>query len=192
MPMTHAEWLDEVTKRIAISEGCELRRYYDTNGIPTIGIGFNLNRSDAYGALQTVGVADPAPVLAGTATITQAQADALFHYAFAPIEFEARQSLINGTYDALSDARRFVICDLVYNLGEEGWGEFQTSRDLIASAQMAKTLGSVDAHAKFVLAAAHLRFTEWYTEVGDRAKRDCAMLQQGVWCSPTGDGSDIV
>lgn len=189
--MTHAEWLDEVTKRIAISEGCKLRRYYDTNGIPTIGIGFNLNRADAHGALESVGVTNPDSVLAGTAAITQAQADSLFAYAFAPIEFEARQSLINGTFDALSDARRFVICDLVYNLGQEGWREFTTSRDLIASAQMAKTVNAPDAHAKFVLAAAHLRFTDWYTEVGDRAKRDCAMLQQGVWCDPNGDGSDI-
>lgn len=190
--MTHEEWLAEVTRRIAISEGCRLTRYYDTQGVPTIGIGFNLDRSDAVSALTLVGVANPAGVMTGTASITQEQADALFRYSFAPIESEARQSLINGTYDALSDARRFVICDLVYNLGQPGWEQFSTSRDLIARAQIAKTAGLPDAHARFVLASAHLRFTTWYTQVGDRAKRDCAMLQMGVFCDPTGDGSDIL
>jgi hypothetical protein len=49
-----------------------------------------------------------------------------------------------------------------------------------------------DAHAKFVQAANHMRTLPWYRQTGDRSKRDCAMMQVGDWCNPSGNGSDIL
>ena len=49
-----------------------------------------------------------------------------------------------------------------------------------------------DAHALFAAAANDLRQSDWFVQVGWRAKRDCAMLEVGVWCNATGDGSDIL
>lgn len=168
--------------------------YPDTKGIPTIGIGFNLLRSDARVALQTAGVADGDvdDVLAKKKALTEEQVDKLFAYSFAPIVSDARSSLPSGIYDSMTDARRFVICDMVFNLGVNQWGGFTQTISMIAAAQSAKNRGASDAHDKFVALANHMRVLAWYAQVGDRAKRDCAMMQVGIWCDPKGDGSDIL
>lgn len=189
--MNTQEWLAETERRIAISEGTEHYAYRDTRGILTIGIGFNCERSDARSALAQCGVANIDGVLAGRVALTTGQVTMLFNYAFAPIVSDARASLPAGIFDALTDARRFVICDLVYNLGSEGWGEFANTRALIAQAQSAKNQGLQSAHSLFVEAAAHLEESDWFTQVGNRAKRDVAMLREGVWADPNGYGSDI-
>lgn len=189
--MNEQEWLDEVQRRIAISEGTEHRVYHDSKGILTIGVGFNCERGDAREALAKCGVSDIDAVLAGEVALTTGQINTLFAYSFAPIVSEARASLPSGVFDALSDARRFVVCDLVYNLGSAGWSEFVNTRALIAQAQEAKNESRASAHDLFVQAAAHLEESAWYEQVGYRAKRDVAMLREGVWCDPNGDGSDI-
>jgi GH24 family phage-related lysozyme (muramidase) len=187
--MTRAQFLAEVAKRIDDNEGDHTYRYLDSKGIPTIGIGFNLLRADADSALRSVG-SSLAAVNAG-ASLTEAQVQQLFAYSFSPIEAQARASLGPNIYDTLSDARRFVICDLVFNLGQDGWLEFAATRQLISTAQTGKNQGNLAAaHQCFELAAEHLEATPWYGQVGDRAKRDVAMLRSGLWVSPTGDGTD--
>ncbi len=190
----NAAWLGEVQRRIAISEGCEATRYYDTRGVPTIGIGYNLTRADAYSALLKAGVppTQVQGVINGDVALSQEQIDALFAYSFAPIVSEARASLPTGIFDALTDARRFVICDLVYNMGSGRWLQFVRTRAAIADAQRAKEANAPDAHEAFVTAANDLRQSDWFTQVGWRAKRDCAMMEVGIYCDPTGDGSDIL
>lgn len=192
--MNGVEWETEVEKRLSINEGRRSTMYYDTKGIPTIGIGFNLQRSDAKAALAAAGVPDTEidDVMAGKAPLTDDQIDRLFAYSFAPIISDARGSLPTGIYDSMTDARRFVICDLVFNLGSQQWGGFTQTIGMIADAQQAKNQGASDAHVKFVALATHMRVLAWYTQVGDRAKRDCAMMQEGIWCNPTRDGSDIL
>lgn len=185
-------WNAQVRRRIAISEGERTTMYHDSRGIPTIGIGFNLLRADARDALAKVGVTDIAGVLNGDVALSQNQVNELFDYSFAPIVTDARNSLVDGVFDALSDARRFVICDLVFNMGFAGWGQFVNTRAAIVTAQKAKGANSPDAHALFVAAANDLRQSDWFSQVGDRAKRDCAMMQVGIWCDATGDGSDIL
>jgi len=188
--MTRQEWLAEVERRLRINEGCRLTRYLDSLGIPTIGIGFNLQRSDAVHALTSCGVANPQSVILGYDSITQDQADALFLYAFAPIESSARVSLNPGIFDALSDARRFVVCDLEFNLGQRGWLGFPSTRALINEAQAAKNAGqSAQASALFGLAADHLRVSAWDSQVGNRARRDEAMLRSSNWVNADGNGT---
>jgi GH24 family phage-related lysozyme (muramidase) len=191
--MTREQWLAEVEHRIRINEGCCATAYRDSVNVLTIGIGFNLERGDAHSALATCGVpAGNVPnVLNGTLPLSDAQINALFLYSFAPIESEARASLDDGIYDALTDARRFVLCDLVFNLGSGGWSEFVNTRALIAQAQRAKAAGAADAHDLFIQASSNLALSAWYQQVGNRARRDVAMLREGVWCIATGDGSDI-
>jgi len=183
-------FIDEVRRRIGDDEGDDLKAYRDSLGIETIGVGFNLTRSDARDALAKCGVTDVDGVMNGTTALTPAQDAALFEYSFAPIESEARASLATGIYDSMTDARRFTICDLVYNLGNAGWNDFTNTRALLNEAQAAKNAGQASAHALFVLAAEHLEESDWYNQVGLRAKRNVAMIRSGVWVSPTGDGSD--
>lgn len=195
--MTYPEWIAEVTRRIAISEDSRSTMYIDTTGNPTIGIGFNLNRADARTALEGAGVPPSSvdAVIAGTQSITQPEIDALFRYSLAPIESDARASLAAGIYDDLDDARRFVICDLVYNMGAgaDGWGGFDETHAIINQAQAAKNAGNADqASELFGEAADHLEASAWYAQVGNRAGRDVAMMRTSQWCDPEGDGSDVL
>lgn len=191
MSMTDAEWQAEVFRRIGISEGCRSQVYLDTQGIPTVGIGFNLERPDAREIITKIG-ADYDAVCNGAA-LSQDQIRALFDLSFAPILSEARASLASGVYDFLSDARRFVICDLVFNLGPDGWLSFVTTRALINQAQQAKDReDTVAAHVLFRQAANHLLQSAYARQVGNRAKRNAAMLASSVWADAEGDGSDVL
>lgn len=189
--MNFQEWEAEVQRRIGINEGYSSTVYMDSASPPnpTIGVGFNLNRSDARQALANVG-ADYNAVLNGTA-LTSQQVSALFNYSFAPVLDEARASLEPSHFDSMSDARRFVICDLIFNLGDAGWLSFTNTRSLIDQACHALHTGDTGgAHTLFGQAAVALSQSAWYTQVGNRAKRDCAMMRTSNWCDPNGDGSD--
>ena len=173
-------FIPECTRRIALNEGRKLQRYRDSLGIWSLGIGFNLERGDAAAMLRACGI-NYADVMAD-GLITPAQADALFARAFAPIQDAARASLAHGVYDALTDARRFVILDLEYNLGQRGWLGFDTTRALLNEAQAHKNAGRMPiAHALFNLAGDHLHASAWNGQVGDRATRDIQMIRTGSW-----------
>ncbi len=92
-------------------------------------------------------------------------------------------------FDKLSDARRFVIVDLTYNMGAgpDGWGGFHHTQSLINQAVAAQ--GQMAAHSLYAQAADALAQSAWYTQVGDRAKRDVAMLRSSNWVDPNGNGS---
>ena len=188
--MNYEEWVAEVRRRIAVNEGCILNLYFDTVGVPTIGYGFNLQRSDAAKCLAACGVTDIQDVIAGKKPLTQEEADALFDRDLPVYIADARASLGPRVFDSLSDARRFVLCDLEYNLGQRGWLGFAATRALINEAQAAKDAGKSSlAHNLFSLAADHLRASAWDSQVGDRARRDEAMMRSSLWVDATGDGS---
>jgi len=200
IPSTEAQ----VATRIRVDEGCRLYKYRDSMGIPTIADGFNLERGDAPQIFAALGidwgVVSAAPIAktsmpqdAVAPCITQAQADALFEHDLPGYVGAARASLADGIFDSLTPARQFVIVDLVYNLGADGWAGFFGTIAAINLAQQQKNAGNeAEAHTSFVAAAAHLKASDWYGQVGARAMRDVAMMQVGVWCDPTGDGSDIL
>jgi lysozyme len=180
----------EVARRIGINEGCKLTRYQDTMGIWTIGIGFNLERSDAAAILRAAG-ANLAAIMAG-GSITVDQAHQIFALCFGGIQEQARGSLAGGVFDTMTDARRFVICDVIYNMGLGGWMDFSGTRAILCTAQKAKNAGQVTgAHTGFGLAADHLTASAWFGQVGDRARRNVAMIRSGEWVDATGDGSEV-
>ncbi len=186
--MTQGEWMHEATSRIALSEGYRSTRYDDSLGIPTIGIGFNLQRGDANELLIQCGSSLASCMQ--NESLSGTQVYRLFALSFAPIVAQARASLQATHFDNMSDARRFVLCDLVYNLGETGWLGFAGTRALIDAGCHFNALGDhATAHASFGQAGDHLTASAWYAQVGNRAKRDVAMLRSSNWCAPQGDGS---
>ncbi len=187
--MTPEEWNDEVRRRIAINEGCRLTMYHDTVGVPTIAYGFNLESDTAAATLAKCGVANPSAVIAGLEPITQAQADATFALMLPGYVSAARGTLGPGVFDKLSDARRFVIVDLTYNMGAgpDGWGGFVRTQALIN--QGANAPDPMTRSRLFGQAADALAQSAWYGQVGDRAKRDVAMLRTSNWVDPNGNGS---
>lgn len=203
--------LGEVSRRISLSEACRLYKYRDTvrdaahpHGVITFAWGWNYERSDTQAAIVKVGgdwghvsaapiAIDSEPANAVAACLTQPQADALIQIAIEPVIGQARASLADGIFDALDPVRRFVVTDLTYNLGEAGWLEFNGTRGLINQAQLLKAQPGklVQAHTLFMEAAQHLQAAPWYSQTGERAMRNVAMMRVGEWCSATGNGSDI-
>jgi GH24 family phage-related lysozyme (muramidase) len=187
MAMTPDQWAAEVRRRLGINEGCRLTMYLDTMGIPTIAYGFNLQDGNPQAILKKAGVTDIAGVIAGRTPLTQAQADSTFAQMLPGYIADAKTTLGPGVFDKLNDARRFVIVDMVYNLGVAGFLGFPSARRAINSAVAATSMAS--AHAFYEQAADQMVDSAWYTQVGNRAKRNVAMMRNGTWVDPNGDGS---
>ena len=103
-------------------EGIRFEVYHDTKGIPTIGIGFNLNRPDARQRCEDCG-ADYDALLSGQASLTPAQCDCLFeHCVIDAVEFLAKEF---PDFRQYSIPRQAALVDLMFNLGPGGFSEFR-------------------------------------------------------------------
>jgi GH24 family phage-related lysozyme (muramidase) len=162
------DFLVQCRTRLATNEGDRVRVYDDTRGIPTIGIGFNLRSTDARRLLQQVG-ANYDQVLAGTQDLTVQQVDELFQCDLANAVSGAQRLVSN--YDALIAPRRFVVVDMIFNLGPNGFAGFVNTRKYIES-------------ANFELAARNMTRSLWYAQVADRGVRDVTMMRTGAWDPP--------
>ncbi|GAC1616426.1 MAG: hypothetical protein NVS4B13_10270 [Candidatus Elarobacter sp.] len=187
MAMTADEWAAEVRRRIAINEGCRLRMYLDTMKIPTIAYGLNLRNASARAVLARAGVSNVDGVINGSVALTQEQADKTFAQTLPNYVGDAKTTLHAGVFDKLDDARRFVVVDMVYNMGAAGFMGFPSARAAINAAVAATDPAS--AHVAYGHAADQMVQSAWYTQVGNRAKRDVAMMRTGNWVDPNGNGT---
>ena len=71
------EFLENTQSRITVYEGRRNHVYLDSRNIPTVGIGFKLNRGDATAVFTAVG-ANYAAVSARRSNLTVPQVDKLF------------------------------------------------------------------------------------------------------------------
>ncbi len=188
----------ELDRRLRINEGQRFTSYYDTASPPrlTIGVGFNLQRADPVAVGQVLKAAGIVCTWSLEAfknlSLTQAQVDALLDHDVPGYVAAARASIADGLFDSMTPARQIAITDLTYNLGQQGWLDFKTTRSFIASAQVNKNAGlNTLAHNYFVSAGQHLSDSAWYSQVGNRAKRNVAMIITGQLCNAEGDGSDV-
>lgn len=197
--------LAELSKRSKFNEGVRLYKYLDSVGVPTLGRGYNLQNNNAHTIFDQVGIdyarvmaaptaKDSEPENAVAECITLAQADALFDLILPTYIGQARALLPQGVFDSLTGARQCAWSDMTYNMGngEDGLGGFRNSISLLINAQRLKMAGKgPEAHETFVKLGAALAQSAWYRQVGDRAKRNVAMLVAGVYCRIDGDGTDI-
>ena len=135
-----------------------------------------------------------APAHAGQtfiAGITQAQNDALLDRDIDSFGNAAAALLPQGIFDALAPARQVAWCDMAFNMGtgEDGLGGFHQTISVLVQAQRAKDAGAPNAHQLFEEVGQHLENSAFFRQVGDRAKRDVAMMRTGAFVNPTGDGS---
>ncbi|MEV4177671.1 glycoside hydrolase family protein [Nonomuraea sp. NPDC049709] len=142
--------------------------YVDTEGHPTVGIGFNLDRRDAPEKLAGVG-ADYDDVRAGRTTLTQMQITMLFEGDLAAALAAARR--VVPQFESLSMARQAALVDMVFNLGPTGVAQFQQMLAAIARG------GYEDAAQSMINSA-------WARQVGKRALEDATMMSQGLTCRP--------
>jgi GH24 family phage-related lysozyme (muramidase) len=154
--------LKKIRALIANHEGRRKRVYLDTEGHPTVGIGFNLDRTDARVRLAALGI-DYDGVRGGSVDLTDDQVDALFSGDVDSAVASAR--LVVESFDGLASNAQMVLVDMVFNLGRGGLANF---RHMIAA------LNTGD----YELAAREMKNSHWFTQVPVRAKENIAMMER--------------
>ncbi len=145
---------EKLKAQLVKHEGKESKVYVDTEGNPTIGVGFNLNRGDAKAKIEALGL-DFSKVKAGTQTLTD---DQIFTLLDADMDAAIADSMsVFPKFTDLSDVRQRVIVDMMFNLGKP---KFQGFKDMIAAVKA----------ADFAKAADEMKDSKWYTQVGNRGK----------------------
>lgn len=131
-----------VMGQLRIDEGCKPKPYTDTVGKLTVGVGRNLDdvglRPDEIDYL-----------LGNDVTVATATARRLF-----------------PSFEGLSDARKAVLVNMAFNLGEARLGAFKRFRD------------AVEAKA-WPQAAAEMLDSTWAKQVGQRAVRLAKAMEAG-------------
>jgi lysozyme len=129
-------------------------------GNPTIGVGLNLLTGAARMAIATLGL-DYARVVSGITPLTDAQIDDLLDGSIKSAVADVRSLL--PAFDHLADSQALVMTDLAFNMGKGRLMEF------------VNMLGYVKRNA-WANAAAELRDSKWYRQVGKRGEADASVM----------------
>src|ERR1700757_5545416 len=149
-----ASGLIETVRPIIVKhEGYRLHVYKDTLGIPTIGVGFNLQRQDARTLCQQCG-ANYDRLLSGEDSLTPAQCEFLFSQSvIGAIEWLTVR--VFPKWKEFSIRRQAALTDMVFNLGQSRFSQFHQMISAI-------NLGDWDE------ASTQAMHSEWATQVGER------------------------
>lgn len=132
-------------------EGVEYVEYPDSKGIPTTGVGHNLQVSSL-----------PA---GWTYPLTDAQVNQLLTQ-----DLQSTFAQLNTAlpwWTSLDDVRQRVVANMCFNMGIGDLLDFHMALTAMES-------------GNYAAAAADMRDSKWYGEVGDRAVRLCQAMQTGV------------
>ena len=147
------------------NEGYRSRVYIDTEGHPTVGIGFNLDRSDARSRLSAVG-ANYDKIRAGSATLTDYQIRTLFNDDMANA-VSCASSWLSQVWGQMSTDQKSAVADMAFNLGCSGVRKFKNMK----SALLRGDYGG---------AAAEMRNSKWCRQVKSRCDRNIACMEGGL------------
>jgi lysozyme len=154
---------EEIKSLIEQHEGRREKTYIDTNGHPTIGVGFNLDRRDARSKIEALGL-NYDDVRAGNTKLTKTQIDTLFDADVDTAIKGAKETVSN--FDALDEVRQGVVVDIVFNLGSKGFSKFEKTIDAIEDGDWDR-------------AADELEDSKWYDQVGLRGSDDVDAMRFG-------------
>ena len=141
-------------KMIERHEGKRNEVYKDTVGVPTIGIGYNLNRSDARTKIKALG-GNYDKIVSGKESLTDEQIYSLFDESFKESESVARS--FSANFDDHPEEVRSVLVNMAFNLGPNRLAGFK---------KFSKALSAKD----YKTAAKEMKSSRWYSQVGDRSK----------------------
>ncbi len=155
---------EKLTAYIVFHEGRETVAYLDSEGIPTVGVGFNLKRRDARAKIAALGL-DYDAVVAADVHLSDDQVLALLAPDIDTAEADAR--LLVENFDGLCAARQVVLCDMAFNLGRARLSGFRNM------------LAAVDA-SDWERAADEMVDSRWYRQVGRRGRRNEQAMRAGA------------
>lgn len=143
---------DALRTQLRIDEGVRYRRYQDTLGIWTIGVGHNIQADAHY------------PYTVADEPLNDAQVNGLLDRDIAN-SVAALDEYANW-WRAMDEARQGVLANMCFNLG---WGSLS---------QFKNTLDAMH-FADYASAAAGMRASKWYQQVGARAERLAKIMENG-------------
>jgi len=115
-------------------EGFRKGVYDDTEGIKTIGYGFNLERAGAQEALDKAGIKKSiADLKSGKVEMTEEEADRLMRGEYPHFRDVAKKFVGEGTWKQLSEDKRQVLTNMAYNMGGKSLNGFTKLRAAIQS-----------------------------------------------------------
>ena len=152
-PQNKIDLIGQIIPRVIQHEGKKDKVYKDSKGIPTIGVGFNLNRNDSSEKLKSVG-ANPTKVKSGKAKLTDAQINALLVSDLEKAKADA-QSLVKN-WQSIPPKVQGVLVEMTFNLGKKGLSEFKNFLNHIEN-------------KRFQSASKEMLRSAWANQVGDRA-----------------------
>lgn len=146
--------IKQIIPRVKQHEGVKPKKYLDSRGIPTVGVGFNLKRSDADQKLKSVG-ANPVKVKQGKQALTTKQIETLLITDLQNSKKAVADLVPNlGSHPAPVQG---VLIEMAFNLGKKGLSEFKNF------------LGNLNSK-KYDVAATEMLKSSWSKQVGQRAK----------------------
>lgn len=152
-PSFKSDVVKDIIPRVIQHEGKESKVYKDTKGIPTIGVGFNLNRDDSSEKLKGVG-ANPVKIKSGKAQLNDAQIKALLASDLEAAKVNA-QSLVKNWQNTPPKVQG-VLIEMAFNLGKKGLSEFKNFLSHIEN-------------RRYQSASKEMLNSTWAKQVGNRA-----------------------
>lgn len=140
--------------------------YLDSRGIATVGVGFNLKAAGARSLMTSLGI-NYDLVIGGAVTLTNPQVQELFDHS-TNFAIACAKSYVPNLYN-LPDPVQLVVVDMAFNMG---WTTFGTFHHFISA------LNSTP--PDFTGAAAAMRASLWFKQVGTRGVDDVNLMLMGV------------
>jgi len=153
----------DISKMIERHEGKRNTVYSDTEGHPTIGIGFNLDRSDAKEKLSNLGV-DINKVLNKQQILTDEQIYILFKDDLETAIIDAHNFLPN--FESQPTPVQSILINMSFNLGYNKLSGFEEFRKALLNRDYQK-------------AADEMIDSKWYHQVGNRSK-ELVSIMRGI------------
>ena len=148
-------------EREKLNEGYYKCVYKDPVGIPTIGVGFNLQKFGARAEIESVG-ADYNAVLNGSQCLDDSQIERLFDK-----DMDSAVGCASGwlsNWSGLGSGPQSAIADMAFNLGCGGLRQFTSLKSALEDKDYSK-------------AADDMRASLWCRQVGNRCDRDVACMR---------------
>ena len=157
--------IETIRRYITFNEGKRNEVYNDSLGIPTIGVGFNLQRRDAAPKIESFGLSYES-VLLGQVSLSDTQIATLLDGDIeTAIDKIVRRLFPN--FDSIDTARQVILVDLAFNMGYSRLSQF------------VNTIAAINAE-DWEKAADELMDSRWYRQVKSRGVRNVEVIRTGV------------
>lgn len=144
---------DKLVTQLRIDEGVRRRRYKDTKGIWTIGVGHNIEADPKY------------PFTEKDEPLKDDQINFLLLYDIDVVVSELDKNV--NWWRAMEEVRQRVLANMCFNMG---WPTL---------AQFKNTLNAMH-FSRYAEAAQGMRDSLWYIQVGERAERLAVQMEKGA------------